>query len=73
MLDRSHYKSWKGDFFALFLDGSNLYYAGGGPYNAICDCWNTTDEIKVISMNDVLANKPADWRYYAKLPVPGLV
>ena len=63
-------------WFASTLDSSTVYIAGGGT--AVIDkdnkvIWTYTDEIKSVSVLDIIANKPAVWTHHAKLPRAAMI
>ena len=62
--------------FGIALNRETIYIAGGGTYMTDKDnekIWTCTDEIKSVSVMDIINNKPDKWNIHAKLPQPGLV
>jgi len=62
--------------FGLTINHDTLYIAGGGTgitdkdKKTILTC---TDEVKSVSVRDVIENKPTSWKHHAKLPRPARV
>jgi len=63
-------------WFISALDNSTVYIAGGITHNTDKDnkaTWTCTDEMKSVSVLDIIEDKPAVWKHHAKLPKPGLI
>jgi len=63
-------------YVASALDNSTVYIAGGGTHNTDKDnkdIWTCTDEMKSVSVLDIIEDKPAVWKHHAKLVQPGLI
>jgi len=64
------------DYFASALDNSTVYIGGGGTYKTDKDnrqIWTRTDEMKSVSVLDIIEDKPAVWKHHATLPKPALL
>jgi len=74
-VERKQFRT-EGDYFAMTLDHSTVYIAGGGTSKRDKDSkvlWSSTDEVKSVSVLDIIDDKPAVWKYHAKLPKPGMI
>ena len=62
--------------FGLVLSNYLIYVAGGGlshrdEHNKLV--WTFRDDVRCVSVMDIMDNKPAVWRHHATLPQPALV
>lgn len=74
-LERKQFKT-KLKHFGLVLNNQTLYLAGGGVCVKDKDnkyIWTYTDEVKSMSVLDIIEDKPAAWMLHAKLPKPASV
>jgi len=63
-------------YFASVLDNSTVYIAGGGMVEnntGYYETWTHTDEMKSVSVLDIIKDKPAVWKHHAKLPETGFI
>jgi hypothetical protein len=60
--------------FGLVLDNQTIYIAGGSTYGEAKGnkwIWTCTDEIKSVSVLDIIQDKPfSAWKHCAKFPEP---
>jgi len=73
-------KQFKAEFihFAAVLDNETIYIAGGGVSTSntctpVDENWVETDEMKSVSVYDILSDRPAVWRHHAKLARPSCI
>ena len=63
-------------YFGLVVNNQSLYVVGGGTTKRDKDnkrIWIFSDEIKFVSILDIMADKPVNWKHHAKLPKPSLI
>ena len=63
-------------YFGLVLNNQTVFVAGGGTSERDKDnkvIWTCSDEIKCVSILDIMADKPVNWKHHAKLPKPALI
>jgi N-acetylneuraminic acid mutarotase len=64
------------DYFGLVVDNGRIYVAGGGKTQQESGkemVYTCTDEIRRVSVLDIIDDKPAVWEHHAKLPLSALI
>src|SRR6218665_2946618 len=64
------------DHFGLVLENGRLFVIGGGVKETDKDgntIWKCRDDVRYIPLQNILDDKPIEWKIKGKLPKPSLV